>query len=216
MARGERQFSIADQQVKRFSNEPIPNKEWRFILDTKGVTIKKPKDETKAVPYISGIRLRALGSAKEEGQKDRLVFHSLFISLVPGKDGVLMMNRGGGLVEFCKALGRADKNFSERDYQTSEGEVQAGLDAKEILDFVKSVDGMELGGRTKTEKNPKGEMESKVDYFIEAEPQPDSQDDAAESTEEEVDATEDENTEEEEAPPPPPKKSAKPTAKGKR
>lgn len=192
-AKGEKTFSIGSQQVKRFVNEPVPNKEWRFVLDAKGANIRKPQDESKPVAYVGGIKLRLIGSAREEGQKDRSIFHSLYLSLKPGKDGVLNPNRGGGLTELCKAMGQANAEFPETEYTTADGEtVEPGLDAKAVLNWVKELDGMEGGCRTKTKKNLKGEDESVVDYFIEAEQDSSSSDE----DEDEDGKPEDEETEE--------------------
>ena len=209
-ARGEKVFNPAERKVTRFTFEPVENKDWEATLVSKKVSIAKGQDPQKPVPYIKGIQFKLTGSAKEEGQKDRSIFHKFFLGSSPkNAGGTANIDKGGGFVEFCKAVGRSPQGMRFEDYTSPDGSVtQEGLNATDVKKFLEELDGTVLNLRTKTEPNffDKTKQESVVDYFIEADVKASDADDDSDG---DTDEDEDEDADGDETPPPPVKKAKK-------
>lgn len=215
MAKGEKVFNPNERKVTRFKFEPVENKDWEATLVSKKISIAKGQDPQKPVPYIKGVQLRLSGSAAQEGQKDRYIFHKFFLGSTPKKaGGTANIDMAGGFTEFCKALGRTPQGMRFEDYTSPDGAVTLeGLNATDVKKFLEENDGATLNLRTKTEPSffNKTELESVVDYFIEAEQQADDDEDAddADLDEDEDEEDGDEDSEDESTPPPPVKKGKK-------
>lgn len=210
---GEKVWSGEEEQVTRYQFEPVENRDWEGTLITSKAQIGKSNEGF--IPYVKGIQIRLDGSAKEEGQKDRSVFLMLFTSLKPGKDGVKMPNRAGQVVDLGKALGNPYRGPVVTVRSPDGEESVEALAVKPLLDWVKNQDGKRVKLHTKTERDQNGNLQSKVDYFIEAEQGSSFEDgEAEEEMEEETEEVEEQDTEEapeeeEESPIPPPKKKGK-------
>lgn len=138
MAKGEARYQSAGKSVHRFDNKPIPVNDYQLQLlgEKEGLEVKKSEEKgPDAIPYIN-CRFRALGTAAKEGQKDRIVFHKFFLSLKPGTDAVIMPERGGGIVEFCRAGGE-EADFATLTLQKSDGEEESYMDPEEVLEYLK-------------------------------------------------------------------------------
>lgn len=104
MAKGETRFSSEGRKIHKFENQPIPAGDYGLTLLGK-MEIKKSQEKgPDAIPYVS-VRFAADGTAAKEGGKDRLAFHQFYLSLKPGKDGIVMADRSGQIVEFYRAHG---------------------------------------------------------------------------------------------------------------
>lgn len=135
MSKGESRYSSEGRQVVRFDNKPIPRGPYGLMLEKGGLEVKKSEEKgPDAIPYIN-THWRALKTAAKEGQKDRLVFHKIFLSLKPGSDGVIMPERGGGLTELCRAFGE-EADFSFLTLTKEDGSTEDYLDSEEVLAYL--------------------------------------------------------------------------------
>lgn len=135
MAKGEARYNSEGKQVQRFDNTPIPRDDYQLNLIEEGLGVKKSDEKgPNAIPYIN-VRFRALGTAAKEGQKDRLVFHKFFLSMKPGTDGIIMPERGGGIVEFCRANGE-EADFAIRTLEKSDGSTEDYMDPEEVKAYL--------------------------------------------------------------------------------
>lgn len=105
MAKGERRFNSAGQDVVHFDRSPLPEDDYdlKLLADDLGVRSSKDKGPN-AIPYIN-CRFEALNTAAKEGQKNRLVFKRFFLSLKPSPQGSVAPLRGGGLTELYRSKG---------------------------------------------------------------------------------------------------------------
>ena len=229
MVTGNKKFSTAGQEVKRLTREPFPAGEYELKVKAGWEVRKSDSEKSSQLAYANGY-FEVIGTGGESG-KNRRLYVSFFTDLTPGSDGVAMPLRGGGIVEFCKAVGQ-DCEFDiiqqkKHIVATREFKTVDTLSPKGIVRFLNDLDGTILKARIKVEKGLNGEMENKVDYFIEAENTgSDEADDEGEeldedeevevedeadaeedSDEEDEDEDEDEDSEEDDLPPPPAKKS---------
>jgi hypothetical protein len=141
MAKGEMRYNSTGKQVVRFENKPIPRGDYQLTLLADDLKVKRSEEKgPDAVPYI-GARFAAGGTAAKEGGKDRLVFVNFFLSMKPGSDGQIMPERGGGLVEYCRAHGE-EADFAIRTLEKSDGTTEDYFDAEEVLEY--------LNGKTDT------------------------------------------------------------------
>lgn len=198
MAVGELKWSSKGKTVAKFDTKPLPPDEYDFQLSASAMEIKKG-DKPGKVPYIT-VTLDALGTATSEGGKNRKVFHNIFLHLTPSeKDGKAMVDRGGGLLDLAKSVGQ-DCEFSALKVKYAQydpkgnmkGELKDFSIAKpqEVLEWLKSLDGMTVRGRTKIEKSPGYNDKTVIEYFIPSE-------DAGSENEEEFDELDSEEAEEE-------------------
>lgn len=137
MARGEARYSSAGKQVHRFDNTPIPVGDYQLLLVEEGLSIKRSVEKgPDAIPYVN-TWLRALDTAPKEGQKDRLVFHKYFLSMKPGSDGIIMPERGGGIVEFCRSHGE-EADFQILTLVKSDKTTEDYFDPEEVMEYLKT------------------------------------------------------------------------------
>jgi hypothetical protein len=223
MATGERKFSTAGREVKKYNFKPLTPGDWDLKVDASQAAIGK-KNEPGKFPYINGIRFEALDSA-DEGGKNKLVFHMLFTSLKPGKDGSAMVDRQDQVVALAKALGEDSPDLPIITMPDENGVKQDVIEPKALLAWLKSHNGKIIKAHTKIQKGDGTyEPRSVVAYFIEAEgaagPSDESEgfgqgvdEDAPEGFGEEQteEAPEEEAPEEEAPPPPPPARKAAPS-----
>ncbi len=160
MAQGEARYNSAGRSVVRFDNKPIPVNDYQLELQEAGLEVKKSAEKgPDAIPYINS-RLTALGTAAKEGAKDRLIFHKWFLSLKPGSDGVVMPERGGGLVEFCRSYGE-EADFAILSLKLSDGSTVKYFDPEEVLEYLKGKVGEPRQAHVTIEK--KKDQDGKID-----------------------------------------------------
>jgi hypothetical protein len=205
MAVGQRTFESRDVVVKKFSSEPFPAGEYDLKLETEAASVGK-KDEPGKFPYVN-IRWRALGTASQEGGKDRLLFHMLFTSLKPMKNGGLMVENANQIVAMARAMGQeiGDAGIGLKSQKDENGQMQDYLDPQAVLQWVKNNDGVVVKAKVKVTKSKEYGDKNEIDFFEPAE--------AAASEEESYEEPEQE--EEEHDPIPPPRKAAPAPARRK-
>ena len=143
MAKGETRYSSAGKPVHRFINTPIPAGPYPMELLGDGLETKKSADAgPDAIPYINS-RFAAHGTEGDKaGAKPRLVFHKFFIGLKPGSDGIVMPERGGGIVEYCRSFGE-EADFAlktitlETPLEDGTGKIDY-FDPDEVLEYLKN------------------------------------------------------------------------------
>lgn len=165
---GERTFSTVGRTVKAKAFPLIPPGNHTGSMGA-DATIGKA-DKPDAVPYVN-VSFEVNGTAASDGGKNQRVFHMLFLSMLPGKDGEANTDRNGGIVELAQALGTELEGISivEKTVQDAEGnDVKLEyLDPKEVAEWVKGFAGTELGFRIKTEKGTGGYSDkSKIQKFL--------------------------------------------------
>lgn len=152
MAKGETRYQSAGRPVTRFDNTPIPVDDYPLELQKDGLMVKKSKDKgPDAIPFVAcWFRAQGTNSGKP-GAKDRIVFHNFFTSMVPGTDGVIMPERGGGIVEFCRANGE-EADFSLKEMKLTTGETVTYMDPEEMLAYLQDKVGVATQGHVIIEK----------------------------------------------------------------
>lgn len=152
-ATGERTFSTKGRTVKAKTFPLIPPGNHTGSIGSDASISKADKPD--AVPYVK-FSMEVNGTAAAEGGKNQRVFHMLFLSLLPGKDGDANTDRNGGIVELAQALGTELEGISvvEKVVQDADGNDAKleYLDPKEVVEWLKSFAGTEVGFRIKTEK----------------------------------------------------------------
>lgn len=176
MSTGDTVWTPGGRNVTRFENNvPLANE-----YDLKPRFSKwevRCKEGPGNIPYVSG-PIEVMGTAKTEGGKNAIIFHSFFLNLEAGADGVAGTDRGGGFTEFCKCTG-SNPTLAPVPKQRAAKHDEAGnvvkpaamvmtLPAQAVLNFLKTLDGITLRGRTKRKKTDDG-YRAEVDYFIEPE-----------------------------------------------
>lgn len=143
MAKGEMRYTGSGAKVQRFDNKPIAEGDYQLELDDNVKVGKSTEKGPDAIPYIN-TQWRALGTEAKDadgnpkpGAKNRVVFHKFFLSLKPGSDGVLMPERGGGILEFCRSFGE-EPSFAIKTLTKSDDTTEDYLDSEEVEAYVKS------------------------------------------------------------------------------
>ena len=215
MAKGEKTFSTEGRSVKKFEFTPPTPGDYDFKLRTSKVAVARA-DGANKVPYINGVVLELLNSAKSEGGKNMQVYHSMFLRIDPDKDGVAAVDRGDGLVAFAKSLGVKMSNFPlitcKRGLQNGDVVDATIVSPQRVADWLKGLDGAVGRCRTKVRIGTgasEGKKFGAVDYFIESEESDEVEEDEDDETEEsddeadesdEDEESDDDEDEEEEAP----------------
>lgn len=185
MAKGE-SYSSAGKQVHGFSFQPIAKGDYKLKLLEEGLGVKKSEAKgPDAIPYIN-TRFEVLDSAAKEGQKNRLVFPMFFLSLEPGKDGIIGPERQGGIVEFLRANGK-ELQTGVLSQTQEDGSVVKYLDPKPILEMLQEMtDGItdahidiEPGRDSKGNKDPKVPGRNRVQKWLGADAVAPDEDDEA-------------------------------------
>lgn len=136
---GEKSFSMSSQEKKKRVFDPI--KAGDYDLKLKG-DVCEMRTSTNAepgkpppVPRIS-LRFEALNSAAEEGGKNALIFHDLYLKTEPGKDGIITFTTADQLKGLCDALGEQLDGIPTVKYKGI-----SILDPRVVLKWVKAHDG---------------------------------------------------------------------------
>jgi hypothetical protein len=190
MAQGQRTFSSADRTVKQANFTPPIPADYDALMRFNDWKISVAEGVGK-LPRVNG-PIELLDTAANENAKNKTVYHDFFLDLSESpKDGVAMVDRGGGIVQFCQCnglrlegVGIETKQKMLKDSAGQEtGELTEAdiLNPQEVLAFLKEHDGMVVRLRTKIETSMggkyAGEKIGKVAYFIETEQAVAAQDD---------------------------------------
>lgn len=138
MAQGET-YSSAGKPVVAFESKPIAAGDYPLLLQEQGLEIKRSEEKgPDAIPYVN-TRQEAQGTAAKEGAKNRLVFHPFYLSLEPGTDGVIMPERGGGIVQYLRANGKELGNCPVLTLVKSDGTKVKYLDPEYIVSLLQEM-----------------------------------------------------------------------------
>lgn len=166
MATGERTWSSAGKETKKQVIALIPKGDYELKLTTSDSRVNK-KEEPGKMPYVTTM-CQVLGTENAQGLPKKLLI-MLLVSLKPGKDGVVNVERGNGLVALAKSLGVDTPEFNLVQVPDAEGEPIDCIDPKEVTKWLAEHDGKVIKAHIKVEKGSGGYSDSnKVDYFIEA------------------------------------------------
>lgn len=168
-ATGERTFSTAGRSVKAKVFPVLPAGNYTGPLGADSEIGKAEKWD--GVPYVK-MSIGANGTAASEGGKDQRVFHMLFLSLVPGKDGEINTDRPDGITALAQALGTQVEGVEILEREVTDPETGATkkleyLNPKQVQEWLKSFAGVEVNYRTKIEKGTGGYSDkSKISKFL--------------------------------------------------
>lgn len=178
MAKGEGStYSSAGKKVVAFDFKPLPAGDYDLLLQSNGLEVRRSQEKgPDAIPYIS-CRFEAQGTAQKEGGKNRLVFHSFFLSLKPGSDGVIMPERGGGIVQFLRANGQELEGIDVKTVEKEDGTSEDYLDAEAVLELLQDMTdsvtkghvAVEAGRDRQGNVDPKAPGRNKVSNWLGAE-----------------------------------------------
>jgi hypothetical protein len=163
MATGEKTFSTGGRAVQS-GLEPFPA--GTYPLHLISVEVRQATGAGK-VPYVAA-RFAAEGTAKVEGGKDRLLFHNFLLSLKPGKDGIINLDRGGGLTAFAAAIETELANVSvlERTVVIDDKEeLQEYLNPQEVKAWLTELVGVVVTAKVKIRKDPEYGDKNEVDRW---------------------------------------------------
>jgi hypothetical protein len=193
MATGEKKWSSGGQEVKRTSFAPIPTGDYELRVKRVWEVRKSDSPKSSQLRYANGY-FEVIIPGKD---KPRRQYHSFHVDLTPSvKDSIAMPNRGGQIVEFCKAVGE-ELNANIIQQEKNKDGVKTRVDTlspKAIVEFMNNLDGTTLHAHIKVEKNWKGEDDNVIEYFVESEPSEGDSEASDEESDEE--APLDEETEE--------------------
>jgi hypothetical protein len=164
MSTGERTFSTAGRQVNS-GFEPF--QAGNYALTLKQVEVRQAQGAGK-VPYVAAT-FEAEGTALREGGKNRNLFHNFLLSLKPGKDGVVNLDRAGGLVAFARAV---EVELSEVAVMTREADVDGTIETLEFLNpqevkaWLTELVGVVVQAKVKVRKDPQYGDKNEVDRFL--------------------------------------------------
>lgn len=166
MATGERTWSSAGKETKKAAIQLIPKGEYELKLVSSDSRVNK-KEEPGKMPYVTTM-VQVLGTENAQGLPKKMLV-MLLVGLKPGKDGVLNVERGNGLVALAKALGQETPEFDLVQVPDADGEAVDCIDPKAVVKWLQENDGKVIKAMVKVEKGTGGYQDSnKVDYFIEA------------------------------------------------
>lgn len=171
---GEMTFDLGAQQTYRFTSEPLdPRPEYQFKLLSSKAEIGK-KDEPGKMPYVT-VPLEVLNTAKKEGEKNRVLFHRLFTSLKPDKNGKILPTRQDQATGLAQGVGLTSVPVPVVNLPTGEttesGESinQRCLNAQALKAWLEGLDGKVVKGKVKTAPAQNGyPAKSEIDFFIPA------------------------------------------------
>lgn len=156
-ATGERKWNSTSVQAKGFKERtPLPAKTWEFIMKTTRAEIRK-KDQYSA-PYIN-FYMEAEGSAEEGSDKNRGVYHMLFL-------GSNMLDRTDGLKGLLLATGRELEDLPLMEGTDADQKSFDYADPQEVLAWLKQLDGERIKAKTKIDTSGQSPS-ARVVFFVE-------------------------------------------------
>lgn len=194
MAKGSKTFSLSNTEKKKRSFEPFPAGDYDLKLLGNTIEVKTPqvtKERTNPIPYVN-VAFEALGTGVDGG-KNKRVYHMFFLSLKPGKDGIVSPATVDGLKGFADAIG------DQPDMKIVEvGDVEA-ISALAVKKFLAEHDGEVVRAHVTIQRGTKDFPNDKnvIKEFIESDANSGSDDE--ESDEEDTDEEDTEETDEDES-----------------
>lgn len=141
MAAGQYSFAGKKPQAP-VKFELVPNGIYNSVLKTGGAEIKPPSEPGKA-PRVGGIRFELPELLTPSG-KPRMVFHDIYVSLKPGKDGVIMPQRPAGLLALAQSINVELSDFDTVEVAGPDGEDSFQvLNPQQVMEWLKENDGAE-------------------------------------------------------------------------
>lgn len=168
-ATGERTFSTTGRTVKEKTFPLIPPGNHVGTLGSDFEIAKK--DAWDGVPYVK-FSFAVAGTAQTDGGKDQRLYHQLYLSITPGKDGEINTERPDGVVAMAQAMKTEMEGVEiiEREVSNPEnGETKKleYLNPKQVVEWLKSFSGTEVSFRVKTEKGTNGYKDkNKLQKFL--------------------------------------------------
>lgn len=194
MAKGESKFTFGDKQKKSFSFEPFSARDCDLKLVGDSIEVRKSQRTNPSFSRVA-CAFVALGTAKEEGGKDRRVFHDFYLRLKPDKNGVQTPLRSDQLKGFADATGQQPA-FDEVK-QNNENI----LSPQQVVAWLKSLDGEVVRGhvRIKAGTAEFPEARNVISEFYDAEESSEDEDENDEDESEESDEETDDGDDDEES-----------------
>lgn len=193
---GVKAWSSDKGEVTKMSFSPLPAGDYKLKVKRGWEIRKSDNANSSQLRYANG-SFEVLDSAQKEGGKNRKVFHSFYVDLTPGSDGVVMPDRSGQLKDFARAVGQTIsppiiEQLKNNPKDGSKKKVQT-LSPKAIVEFMNNLDGEVVEAHIKVEKDQNGNPQNRVEFFVEAEgSDEESNDEGSEDEESELDGDESE------------------------
>lgn len=168
MSEGERNFSSRGRTTHKYDNTPPPKGSYEGKLRTADAKVDRSTNPKSAgLPYIGNWSIELLGTAIEDGGRNKRVFHSLFCSLEPGDDGKVLVDKADQAVALAMALGE-ELSMGTVEAKRNDGKRVMILSPQELCAWLKQQDGRLVKLETKV-RAAKGEYSARaeVDFFIE-------------------------------------------------
>jgi hypothetical protein len=192
MAKGEQSFKAGGDKAKKRTFDPFEAGDRDLKVMAETVEIKKAdpsKKNPKPVSYIN-CAFEALGTALEEGGKNRRVYHRFFTKMEPGKDGIVTPETVDQINGLLRALGR------EVDLPIVEEAGQKVVSPLAIKKFLQSIDGEVVKARVGIQKGT-AEYPDPKNVIKEFYEQGEGEDDEADDSEEDEEKNEESEDEDE-------------------
>jgi len=201
MAKGESTFNLGKMDKKKRSFEPFKAGDYDLKLIGDTIEIRKPdpskKPDPKRDPPVSYVTcgFEALGSASEEGGKNRRVYHSFYTRLKPGKDGIITPQ----CVDQIKGLADGFGDASKVDLKVTSENEQEVFSVISIKKYLESHDGDVVRARVGVQKGTKDypNPRNRIEEFFEADEEREDEEDESEEDEDEGEESDDEGDEDE-------------------
>jgi hypothetical protein len=178
---GEQGYSSQGKAAVKRIFEPFNQGDYPLALVGQSVEISKGQDS--GVPYVKASFV-ARGTAMEEGQKDRRVFHSFLLSIDPSPKGNVAIESAEQMLGLARALGQ-ELEFTGDDIINVTGTNKNGeeyetrvIDPRVAKEWLMTQDGIEVMGHVKIRRgqmnkqtNTKYDDKNEIAYFIESDTQ---------------------------------------------
>jgi hypothetical protein len=175
---GEQGYSSQGKTAVKRVFEPFNQGDYPLALVGQSVEISKGQDS--GVPYVKASFV-ARGTALAEGQKDRRVFHSFFLSIDPSPKGNVAIESADQMLGLARSLGQ-ELEFTGDDIINVTGTTKAGeeyetrlIDPRVAKEWLMQQDGLEVMGHVKVRRgqmdkktNKKYDDKNEIAYFIES------------------------------------------------
>ena len=168
MATGEKKWSAKGRKVSTMKSEPLPKGEYTFkFLKRWEVKAGSTNPKASGLPRVSGM-FEALDTAANEGGKNRVVYHDIYLDTSNGSDGVSMVDRGGGLTNLCQVLGKApDFALTEALKRVDGGKKRVViLKGAQVAQFLNNLDGETVKGVIKHERGLDKVERHRIEEFL--------------------------------------------------
>ncbi len=160
-----RMVGSSGESVSRPKFQLAPSGDYQLKIQTEKAEIRCA-DGDDSVPYVS---FRVTGTFGDEAKKFS-VFPMLRLKTKPEKDGNAAWKKGNQALGLARAAG-VEFSVPVIDYTTRAGNTYEILDPHAVLQWLKGLDGQEVQGHIKNQKQPAGSTypdKNEIAYFIES------------------------------------------------